>query len=406
MGADLKKIGLFYIAKKNLRRKIFRSLAITVSVAVVAGTLFSITTIMNSVETSLRKGTERLGADIMVVPATAEAQAKTALLAGEPSVFYMDKAIEDKIREIEGVKRASSQLYLESSKYECCDVADMLMIGFDPNNDFTIIPWLTEELKRPLSDNEAIMGRGLTAYAVGAKITFYGTDLMIAGMLEETGMKFIDNSIFMPYEGLRKIAEYSAKKGKQDVHIPLNKVSTVLVQVNTEISAARVAIFIEHQIDNVKAIVSEQVIAAVRKQLFILLKSILSISIILWIMAMLLIGVVFSMIVNERQREIGLLRAMGAKKNSVFKLIMTEASVLSLFGGMLGISAGGIFLYGFRGFIRSSLDIPYLWPSISEFSLLIIICLVLSFLTGTLAALYPAIRSMTMEPYDAIRRGE
>jgi putative ABC transport system permease protein len=405
-GIGLKKIGLIYIAKKNLLRKIFRSLAIVFSVAVVAGTLFSITTIMNSVETSLRKGTERLGADIMVVPESAESQAKTALLAGEPSIFYMDRSIEDKVKNVEGVKRAASQLFLQSSQYECCDVADMLMIGFDPVNDFTIIPWLTEELKRPLAPNEAIMGRGLTAYQIGSKVTFYGTDIKIAGMMEETGMNFIDNSVFMPYEGLRRISEDSAKKGKETVNIPMNKVSTVLVQVDPEITAARVAIFIEHEIEGVKAINSEQVIAAVRKQLFILLRSILSISIILWIMAMLLIGVVFSMIVNERQREIGLLRAMGAKKQSVFKLVMTEASILSILGGIIGISGGGTFLYVFSGFIRSSLNIPYLWPSTAQFMVLISICLILSFVTGTLAALWPAIRSMRMEPYDAIRRGE
>jgi putative ABC transport system permease protein len=402
----LKKIGLTYIAKKNLRRKIFRSLAIAISVAVVAGTLFSITTIMDSVETSLRKGTERLGADIMVVPESAESQAKTALLAGEPSTFYMDKSVEDKVKNVEGVKRVASQLFLQSSKYECCDVADMLMIGFDPTNDFTIIPWLSKKLDRPLANDEAIMGRGLTAYQVGSKVTFYGTDLKIVGMLEETGMNFIDNSVFMPYKGLEKIAEDSAKKGKTTVNIPLNKVSTVLVQVEPEISAARVSIFIEHEIDGVKAINSEQVIASVRKQLFILLRSILSISIILWIMAMLLIGVVFSMIVNERQREIGLLRAMGAKKQSVFKLVMTEASILSMVGGIIGISGGGAFLYLFSGFIRSSLNIPYLWPSTTQFVILIGICLILSFVTGTLAALWPAIRSMKMEPYDAIRRGE
>ncbi|UCG77938.1 MAG: FtsX-like permease family protein [Nitrospirota bacterium] len=400
------KITLFHIANQNIRRKIFRSLAIAVSVAVVAGTLFSITTIMDSVETSLRRGTERLGADIMVVPANAEMKAKTALLAGDPSTFYMDKRIEDKVRQTEGVKKAASQLFLQSSEYECCDVADMLLIGFDPNNDFTIIPWLTKRLNRPLEDNEAIMGRALTAYAVGSNVRFYGTDIPIAGMLEETGMKFIDNSVFMPFKGLRKIAEDSATRGKETVDIPLDKVSTVLVQVNPEITAARVAIFIEHEIEGVKAIVSEQVIASVRKQLFILLRSILSISIVLWIMAMLLIGVVFSMIVNERQREIGLLRAMGAKKGNIFKLVMTEASVLSLAGGIIGISAGGLFLYIFKGFIRSSLDIPYLWPSAAQFSLLISFCLFLSFITGTLAALYPAIRSMRMEPYEAIRRGE
>lgn len=403
----MKNISVFDIALKNLRRKIFRSIAIAASVAVVAATLFSITTIMNSVETSLKKGTARLGADIMVVPADAEALAKTALLAGEPSTFYMDKRIEDIVRKVEGVKSAASQVFLQSARYECCDIADMLLIGFDPEHDFTIIPWLSKELNRPLSNNEVIMGRGLTAYTMGSKIRLYGFDLDVVGMLEETGMKFIDTSIFMPYHAMRMIAEESKKRDNvRTANLPLDKISTVLVQVDAEISPSRVAIFIEHDIDGVKAIVSEQVISAVRKQLFVLLRSILSISIILWIMALLLIGVVFSMIVNERQREIGLLRAMGGKKGDIFKLIMSEASVLSLTGGCVGIIIGGLFLYTFKGLIRTSLDIPYLWPSPLVFSILIAICLVLSYIIGTGAALYPAIRSMKMEPYAAIRGGE
>jgi len=360
---------------------------------------------MDSVETSLEKGTARLGADIMVVPAEAESAARTALLAGEPSTFYMDRSIEDRVRAVKGVKTASSQVFLKTAQYECCDVSNMLIIGFDPSNDFTLLPWLSHELRRPLLPDEVIMGRGLSAYATGSVVRLFGRNYKIAGMLEETGMNFIDNSIFMPLDSLMALAKNEPKEAKK-IDIPLNKISTVFVQVEPEISPSRVAIFIEHDIDGVKAIIAEQVISTVRKQLFILLRSILSISIILWVMALLLIGVVFSMIVNERQREIGLLRAMGAKKGNIFRLFMTEASVLSFSGGVLGIIIGGIFLYTFRSFIRSSLNIPYLWPSTSQFIVLIAICLVLSFITGTGAALYPALRSMRMEPYDAIRKGE
>ncbi len=403
----MKKINLNYIARKNIRRKFFRSMAIVIAVTVVAATLFSVTTVMDSVETSIKKGTARLGADIMVVPQEAEAKAKTALLAGEPSTFYMDRSIEEKVRKVEGVKSVASQIFLQTAKYKCCDVSDMLLIGFDPEHDFTIMPWLSRELSRPLGTGEIIMGRGLTAYDIGSKITFYGKDFEVVGMLEETGMKFIDNSVFMPFEALEKLAEESRhKKGVKAADLPLNKVSTILVQVEPEISPARVAIFIEHDIPGVKAIVSEEVISSVRKQLFILLRSILSISLILWIMALLLIGVVFSMIVNERQREIGLLRAMGARKGNIFRLIMTEASILSIAGGITGVAIGGAFLYAFKGFIRSSLNIPYLWPSAFEMSILVLFCLFLSFITGVAAALYPAIKSMRMEPYEAIRRGE
>ncbi len=399
-------MNLLSVVRKNIRKKLFRSIAIMLSVMVVSATLFAVTTIMESVETSLKKGTARLGADIMVVPAKAENAARSALLSGEPTTFYMDSDVENKIRTIEGVKSAAGQIFLQSTTYQCCDIGKMLLIGFDPRNDFTIMPWLTEELKRPLADDEVIMGRGITAYRVGDWIKLYGMEFTIAGMLEETGMKFLDESVFMPISAVRKVVENSKKEGVKKVDLPADKISTIFVRVNPDISPARVAIFIEHDIEGVKAIVSEQVISSVRQQLFMLLRSTLFISIILWVLSLLLIGVVFSMIVNERQREIGLLRAMGATKGNIFQLIMSEAAILSLAGGLIGILLGGGFLYTFKGFIRTSLQIPYLWPSVPVFAALIMACLCMSFITGTGAALYPAIRSMRMEPYEAIRRGE
>lgn len=397
---------LLSLAEKNLTRRFFRSMAIALSVTVVAATLFTVTTMMDSVKLSLKRGTARLGADIMVVPLESEALAKTALLAGEPSTFYMDRSIEEQVRGVRGVKSAASQVFLTTAQYECCDVGDMLLIGFDPENDFTIFSWLQEKMKRPLTNTEIIMGRALTAYQVGNIVKLYDIDFTVAGMLEETGMKFIDNSIFMPYESFKNIVRSSKKVDVKTVGLMENQISTVLVQVDPELSPARVAIFIEANVDDVKAITSEQVISSVRKQLFVLLKSIISVSVILWIMALLLIGVVFSMIVNERKRELGMLRAMGANKAHIFRLIISEASILSLTGGVLGIGLGGVTLYLFKGFIRSALNIPYLWPSALEFALLIVICLLLSLFTGVGAALFPALRATFMEPYDAIRRGE
>jgi putative ABC transport system permease protein len=97
---------------------------------------------------------------------------------------------------------------------------------------------------------------------------------------------------------------------------------------------------------------------------------------------------------------------MGAKRSHIFNLIISEAGILSLTGGVIGILIGGMTLYLFKGYIRSALNIPYLWPSTMEFSILILLCLLLSLITGVGAALFPAIRATRMEPYLAIRGGE
>lgn len=398
-------LSLLGIAKRNLRRKLFRSLAIAASVAVVAGTLFSVTTVMQSVELSLKRGTARLGADLMVVPAEHEQKARAALLAGEATTFFMDKGILEKVRQVKGVKVAAPQVFLESANYACCDLAEARLIGFDPDTDFTIAPWVKQRLDRKLGPNEILIGREVT-YDVGDHMNFYGQEFTIAGYLELTGMKFLDNSVFLPIDSALRMAAESAKKAKKTLAFNGNQISAILIQVDPKYSPEQVAIYVEHDIDGVKAVVSEQVISSVRKQLFVLLRSILVVSVILWVMALLMVGVIFSMIVNERQRELGLLRAMGATRGTVFRLILSEASTLSILGGIFGVGVGGALLYSFRNFIRTSLNVPYLWPEVGQFVLIILLCLVLAFLTGVVAALYPAFRSSRMEPYAAIRKGE
>ncbi|GBD98584.1 FtsX-like permease family protein [bacterium BMS3Abin07] len=376
---------------------------------VVSATLFSVTTIIDSVATSLKKAIAHLGADIIVVRADAEDKLMTALLAGKPSVFYMEKSVEEKIMKIKGVKKAASQTFLKTAQYaSCCEVSNILMIGFEPARDFTIKPLLSEKLKRPLLSNEVIMGMNvaLTAYTIGATVKLYGRDFKVVGMLEDTGIKFIDSSIFIPYSGLREIVEGSKRKDVKTVHLRKDRISTVLVRVWPGTSPAKVAASIEHDIPGVKAIVSKESIFSIKTQLFAVWRIILAISVLLWIMSLLLIGVIFLMIINERQREIGLLRAMGAKKRDVFSLIMTEASILSASGGLAGIICGSALLYFSGGFIVSSVKIPYQWPSTFEFGILISLSFILSFLAGTGAALYPTIKSAWMEPYDAIHSGK
>ena len=407
-------INLIDIAKRNLTRKLFRSCSIVFSVAVVAASLFSITTVMWSVEGGLKKGAARLGADIMVVPGHAKSQAMNTLLAGEPSTFYMDRKLEAEIEKIRGVKKVATQVYLKTLRLGCCTVGDVLITAFDSEKDFTIIPWLEDELHKPLNNDEAVIGDELFALIIEARshpndkqpsiVRLFGMNFKIVSMLDDTGMKFIDNTVFITYDALDRI--FSKGINIDNLKDKKNMISSILIQVEPGIDPDRIAALIEYYVPDAKAIVTKKVISSVRKQFFVLIRSIVTISIILWVMASLLIGIIFSMIVNERSREIGLLRAMGAKRNDIFRLVITEALALSIIGGVTGIICGGSLLFFFREYITSIVSVPYLWPTVREFGGLIIICLFLSLAAGTGSVLLPAVGAARMEPYNAIRKGE
>jgi len=399
------RLNILTFAVKNLRRKIIRTILLFLAVTVVTGTLFSATLFISSMQNALKIGTCRLGADVLVVPDKYASEARAALLAGEPTSFYMDRNILDQVSKIEGVKKASPQLFIKPTSFTCCYNVNAFLVAFDPNTDFTITPWLEKNLKKPLVDNEIITGRGLPVIA-GDTIPFFGTLFKVMGTMEPTGMKFLDQSVFMTMEAAYGMAENSKAKSIQPITIEKDKVSAVLVQVQEGYTPDRIAIRIEHEVEGVKAIASDEVISTVRKQLAGLLKGILVISAVLWVLALLMIGFAFSMIVNERQRELGLLRSMGAKKRHVFRLIITEAVIISTAGGFMGLVAGSAILVTFKDLILHSLKLPYLLPSVTVLIELVAGALIFSSLTGLLSSLLPAVSASRMEPYEAIRKGE
>lgn len=393
------------IARSNLKRKRFRSIALMLAVALVSGLLFAGAISMKGIMTSVRLGAERLGADLMVVPQGYEDKARSSIIAGKPSVFYMPEAVLERVRKVKGVRRASPQLFMKSTRYPCCTDVDVLLVGFDPETDFTVSPWLKEKLKRPLGKDEAIIGRSIPVEK-GEKMKFYGKELTVVGYLSDTGIEYIDHAVYMTIETARGLIQQSKTKAVEPLHIDEHALSTILVQLEPNISPERAKVFVEYEIQGVKAIATQDIIGSVKKQLFVLLKTVLGVGISLWVVTLVLIGVVFSMIVNERKREIGLLRALGAKDMAIFSLIMMESVIISLAGGILGVAAGGAALAWFKEPIRIAFNLPYLWPEAAFITAAALATIAAAGISDMIAVFYPAFMSIKMEPYDAIRGGE
>ena len=400
----MKKLNLFKLAVCNLRRKVIRTILLLLVAALVSGTLLSATVFIFGMQNALKIGTYRLGADVLVVPAKNEEQARTALLAGKPTSFYMERSVLERIRKVEGVQVASPQIFIEPSSFTCCYSVDVFLVAFDPVTDFTVMPWLEKSSGVTITGNEVIAGRAMPVMT-GATIPFFGTPFKVVGTMEPTGMKFFDQSIFMTMEAAYKMADNSATRSLQPIQLAKDKISAVLVKTDGT-TPERVALRIMHDLDDVKAIASDEVVNTVRKQLSGLLAGIVAVSGVLWAMCLFMIGFAFYMIVNERQRELGMLRAMGAKRSQVFRLIVLEAVLITLGGGLLGLGLGFGLLFCLEGVIRDSLQLPYLLPSPLVVQELVVGSLLFSVLTGLVSSLLPAFMASRLEPYEAIRTGE
>ena len=396
------------LALQNLARRTFRTYALLLAIAIVSGAIFSTSTLMWGVNNSLSKGLSKFGADLLVVPRGSMISMKSALLTGEPSLFYMEGGIMDKIASIKGVKSVSPQLFLTSVDGNCCVMGNAFIIGFNPESDFTVLPWLEEKKERPFEMDDVIVGAA-NAYNVGDTVFFYGQNLTVYGKLDRTGVGLYDNAIFMNIERAYAMAEQSYKiPNVAPLKLVRGQVSAVLVQTEVGSKLPFISFTISKDPD-VKVITAGNIITSVRQNLVTLFGSTLVLSFVLILANALMISAIFSTIVNERKRELGILRAIGASKMSIFKLIVSEAAMLTSMGGALGVFLGIVIMRVFQRtiiFNLKALNMPYLWPPASSIIMLASIAIIAAVVVGVAGAFYPALQGSRLQPYDAIRAGE
>jgi putative ABC transport system permease protein len=98
--------------------------------------------------------------------------------------------------------------------------------------------------------------------------------------------------------------------------------------------------------------------------------------------------------VNERTREIGIRKAIGANQNSIKNQFLIEAIVICQLGGILGIILGILVGNLTSTLVGGGFIIPWLWIA-TAFG----IC----FMVGLIAGIYPAIKAAKLDPIEALR---
>jgi putative ABC transport system permease protein len=396
-------MSLLNLALKNIRCNAFRSSVIFLCVFSVSSFLLGTTLIISGAQNSLNVGIQRLGADILVVPEGAETKIETALLMGKPTNIWMPVAKMLEIGAVPGVEAVSPQIYLQSLfGAPCCAVSEMFLVVYDSTTDFTVRPWLDKELGRPLVQGEVIGGSYIFVPASEKYITLYGYNTTLAGNLGATGTG-IDQTLFMTLETAQAMAKSSLTTAVTPLVIPPGKISEVMVKIAPGADRHKVALDILLKVLGVVPLESPNMFGQFRHQMTGLLWGFVTIMVVFWVLSAGLIGLVFSMAANERRREIAVLRALGATRAYVFLTALMEEVMLALAGAILGVMVSAVVIYLFRGYITSSLGMPFLFPGLPSFLVLLATGTAFILVTVALAALVPAFRISRMEPAIAAR---
>jgi putative ABC transport system permease protein len=98
--------------------------------------------------------------------------------------------------------------------------------------------------------------------------------------------------------------------------------------------------------------------------------------------------------VTERTREIGIMKAVGARKRDIVQLFLVESVILGAIGALLGVLVGLGFGFLAVGLIGWPMTYPLDW---------ITIAVAVGIIVGVLSGLYPAWSAARVDPIEALR---
>ena len=391
------------LALRDISGSPFRSWIVAACAFVIAAFLLATVLVVTGAQDSLQLAGQRLGADIMVMPQGSEEDIEGALLMGLPVKAWMPADEVAAIAAVPGVEAASPQLYLSSLKdAPCCSVSNMFMIAYEPSTDFTLQPWLKEELGDDLGLGQAVGGQFVFVPVGDENIELYGYILSLRGNLEPTGTN-LDQTMFITFETAYDMARMSGERAVEPLVIPKGQVSAVLVKVAPGEDPEKVAAAISSAVPGVTAALSPEMFGEFRTQISGVLRITLIILGLTLILAVALLAFVFSIAAHERHRQIGVLRALGATRAAILVKLLTEAGILALAGALVGVVLAAVSVYLFRAALVDSLGFPFLYPDSGSLAALIVAGLAAALVVVALAALFPALHACRRDPASSMR---
>jgi len=264
-------------------------------------------------------------------------------------------------------------------------------------------------LGRPITPTEFDDGRQVTILGWGAAdrlfgtidpldktVTLAGVHFRVVGVAEKKGAIFgqsQDEYAIVPLGAFQRI--FGARQSLQLTVVPTDP-SVVKAAMDDATAAMRIQRRLRPRDPDNFGVISSETILAIYNQatsaIFAVLLGVVSLSL---VVGGVVIMNIMLMAVSERTREIGVRKALGARRRDILWQILTESVTLSIFGGLCGTALGFLVAW----VISQVSPLP---AAVETWA--VVLGISMTAVVGLFFGLYPAMRAAALDPIEALRR--
>lgn len=226
---------------------------------------------------------------------------------------------------------------------------------------------------------------------LGARIRIGTDSFRVIGVMEPKGQMLgfdLDDTLFIPVSRAQQIFNREGLM-EIDVRFRAGERSTHVAEAITKLMIAR------HGQEDFSITTQDKMLEVLGSIIGILTAGVAAIGAISLLVGAVGVGTIMTIAVTERTAEIGLLRAVGARKRDILGSFLAEAAVLGAVGGLTGIVLAAI-IVGALSLAFPALPLSIAWPYAGA-------ALGLSMAIGIVAGLLPAARAADLDPLTALR---
>ncbi|HLP86526.1 MAG TPA: ABC transporter permease [Candidatus Paceibacterota bacterium] len=391
--------------KSNKIRTGLTMLGIVIGIA----SVIAMTAIGQGAQNSISSSIESMGANLIIVMPGAQRTfggGPTASRGGAQSLTLEDaEAIESQVKNISAVVREVSsqkQVVAPGTNTNTSITGTESSYAVVKNIEMAEGTFITDQQVSKTSKvavlgsttRDDLFGEGATDI-VGEKIRISGTEYTVVGVAEEkggSGMTNSDDIIYIPYTTAQRYLSGNKYLSRIEISASSSEVSTVVQEDVTALLLAKHNKTSEDaDFNTLNQSDILETASDVAGTFTTLLAAIAAISLLvggIGIMNMMLTTV------TERTKEIGLRKAIGAKKRDINLQFLTEATLLTFMGGVIGVILGWVisFAVDYFGITETAVSLSS-----------ILLAFGVSAFIGIVFGYYPAQRASKLNPIEALR---